>query len=177
MPEPIENIVWKHHREIGPNDWNPNWVMPAEMDLLERSILKSGWIQPIIITPEGLIIDGFHRWLLSHKSQAMLETYGGKIPCVVMDIERWQALCLTVRINRAKGMHGAQEMALIVRELVDDLGVSREDLMDEMGMTGVEIDALYCDSVFKARNIKAHKYSKAWIPEETRHRKKKAKSK
>lgn len=176
MSDPIDNITWIHWRTVAPNDYNPNWVMPAEMDLLEQSILKMGWIQPIIVSPEGVIIDGFHRWQLTHKSKPMLETYGGKLPAVIMDIPRWQALCVTVRINRAKGMHGAQEMALIVKELVDDLAVPREDLMEELGMTAVEIDALYCDSVFKARNIKAHKYSKAWVPEETRHRKK-AKSK
>lgn len=164
--EPVENIVWIHWRKLTPNDYNPNWVMPAEMNLLEHSILTLGWIQPIIVSTENIIIDGFHRWLISHKSKAVLETYGGKVPACVLDIPRWKALCMTVRINRAKGMHGAQEMAKIVRELVDDFSMDKETLCLEMGMTGVEVDALYSESVFKARKIKAHKYSKAWVPEE-----------
>lgn len=167
-PEPIEQIVWFNYKKLKPNDYNPNWVMPAEMDLLEHSLLTLGWIQPIVVGKDLTIIDGFHRWLLAHKSKAMLETYGGKLPCVVLDLPRWKALCMTVRINRAKGMHGAQEMAKIVKELVDICGMDKQTMVTEMGMTMTEIDALYSESVFKARNTKAHKYSKAWIPEEVK---------
>ncbi len=164
MNEPIENIKWVHWRKLAPNDWNPNFVMAPELTLLEHSILAIGWIQPILVSPEMEIIDGFHRWLISSKSQAFLERWGGKVPVVIVDVPRWKALCMTVRINRAKGSHGAREMSDIVRELVDEHSVDRSTLTREMGMTNEEIDLLYSEGVFKARKVKAHKYSKAWVP-------------
>jgi len=34
--------------------------MNAEMNLIEKSILKTGWIQPILVNTNRTIIDGFH---------------------------------------------------------------------------------------------------------------------
>lgn len=61
LPAPLENIKWRNPDELDANLYNPNVVLTREMDLLKLSIERTGWLQPILISPEDLIIDGFHR--------------------------------------------------------------------------------------------------------------------
>lgn len=86
------------------------------------------------------------------------------VPCVMFDVPRDEAMILTVRMNRAKGSHVAVRMSDMVKELIDDHKWDAGDLAVELGATRKEIDLLYQDGVFKFRNIKNYKYSKAWYP-------------
>jgi len=166
--DPITKIEWRDASTLEANGWNPNVVFGPELKLLERSILTCGWIQPIIVNPEGIVIDGFHRWKLSSDSPALRKRYGGKVPCVVMNLDRPAAMMLTIRINRAKGTHVAVQMGVIVRELIDKHGIDPQQIMAEIGATKDEVDLLYQDGVFKMKNIKDYAYSKAWYPYEKR---------
>lgn len=168
MNDPINRIEWREAASLNANDYNPNVVFSPELRLLERSILKTGWVQPILITEDGTIIDGFHRHRLAQDSAALRERYGGKVPCAVMDITRAQAMVLTVRMNRAKGSHVAVRMAEIVKTLIDEHGLDAQEVADELGATRDEVQLLYQDGVFKMKNIKDYRYSKAWVPHDTR---------
>lgn len=164
--DPIERIEWLHHQELKANFWNPNIVMDQELRLLERSILMTGWVQPILISRDGIIIDGFHRWCLSRDSKELQRRYGGLVPCVRMYVGEDQAMALTVRINRAKGTHVAVRMSHLVKALIDQHCWDRQQVAAEIGATLDEVDLLYQDSIFKARNLENYRYSKAWVPEE-----------
>jgi len=166
MNDPINNIKWLDANELDGNDYNPNVVFSPELKLLELSILKTGWVQPILISKDKIIIDGFHRWSLSKDSKKIKEVYKGKCPCAVLDIDRANAMIMTIRMNRAKGSHIAYQMSKIVHELIDELNVDPAYLKTELGATQKEIDLLYQDGVFKMKNIKDYKYSKAWYPVE-----------
>lgn len=168
MNDPINRIEWREAESLKANSYNPNVVFTPELKLLERSILKTGWVQPILITEDGTIIDGFHRHRLAQDSAALRERYAGKVPCAVMDISSSQAMILTVRMNRAKGSHVAVRMSEIVKTLLDDHGLDPQEVANELGATKEEIDLLYQDGVFKMKNIKDYKYSKAWIPSDTK---------
>tara|TARA_R100000655_G_scaffold40580_2_gene76321 strand:- start:18375 stop:18884 length:510 start_codon:yes stop_codon:yes gene_type:complete len=162
--EPIEKIEWIDAEALVANDYNPNIVMNAELKALELNILQVGWVQPIIISKDKIIIDGFHRTMLSKQSKALKQKYDGRVPCVVFDVPRDKAMILTVRMNRAKGSHVALKMSGMIRELIDKHGWSNTDVGKEIGASVKEIDLLYQDSVFKMKNIKNYKYSKAWYP-------------
>lgn len=164
--DPIERVEWRDAASLHANDWNPNVVFDRELQLLEHSILTNGWIQPVLISKSGMVIDGFHRWQLSATSKALRAKYKGKCPCVVLDITDAEAMLLTVRINRAKGSHQATRMSALVKRLVDKHGMSREDIATGIGAAPGEVDLLYQDSIFKARNLKDYKFSKAWVPVE-----------
>tara|TARA_S200002703_G_scaffold127057_1_gene113667 strand:+ start:3474 stop:3983 length:510 start_codon:yes stop_codon:yes gene_type:complete len=166
MNDPINNIQWLDASELNGNDYNPNVVFTPELKLLERSILKTGWVQPILISKDKIIIDGFHRWSLSKDSKAIKEVYKGKCPCAILDIDRPTAMIMTIRMNRAKGSHVAFQMSKIVHELLDNHNVDPAELQKELGATKKEIDLLYQDGVFKMKNIKDYKYSNAWYPVE-----------
>lgn len=168
MNDPITSIEWRDARSLLQNDYNPNIVFTPELRLLERSLLQTGWVQPILINQDGIIIDGFHRSRLSIDSKRIVERYNYQCPCAVLDVDRATAMLLTVRMNRAKGTHVAVRMAEMIKELIDKHHVDPKQIADEIGATKEEIDLLYQDGVFKARNLKDYKYSKAWYPIETR---------
>ena len=168
MAEPIESIIWKHWKELKSNNYNPNCCFTPELKLLERNILALGWCQPILCTSDFTIIDGFHRWMLMRESIEMQRRWGGMVPVAVLDVPRSKAMILTIRMNRAKGSHVAIRMHEMVRELIDESKMTREALALEIGATLDEIDLLYQEGVFSHKDIANYKYSKSWIPKETR---------
>ena len=165
MNDPINNIQWLPAKDLIANDYNPNVVFNAELKSLERNILDIGWVQPVIVSTSLVIIDGFHRTMLSLESKQLQKIYNGEVPCVVFDVPRDKAMILTVRMNRAKGSHVAVRMSEMIQELVDEHKWEHQDLAKEIGATKKEIDLLYQDGIFKFRNIKEYKYSKAWYPQ------------
>lgn len=164
--DPINHIVWLEAASLKANSWNPNYVATPELKLLELSIMAQGWIQPILVTADGIVIDGFHRWRLSLESKTLLERYAGLVPCAVLSIPEDEAIALTVRINRAKGTHAAVRMSDLVKRLLDEFSWSRERVGKEIGANVDEVDLLHQDGVFKAKKIEGYRYSKAWIPKE-----------
>jgi ParB-like chromosome segregation protein Spo0J len=165
--DPVCRIEWLLASELNANSWNPNVVLRAELKLIETSIVRTGWVQPILISRSGVIIDGFHRWRLAQDSKQLLKTYGGKVPCARLDVGDAEAKMLTVRINRAKGTHVAVRMAELVKQLVDDHGLPPEEIAAGIGAGLDEVDLLYQDSIFKSRNLADAPYSKAWYPAES----------
>lgn len=164
MNDPIDRIQWVHANTLHANDYNPNMVHEPELRLLERSILQTGWIQPVLTDADSQIIDGFHRWMLSRTSQAMRERYGGLLPVCRLEVSGAEARLMTIRINRAKGTHVAFRMAAVVKQLIDTYALDPEQIARDIGATRAEIDLLYQDNIFAARNIKDHRYSEAWAP-------------
>lgn len=165
--EPVENIKWIHSSELKANHYNPNRVMNAEMNLIERSILKTGWIQPILVNRNNIIIDGFHRWTLSQCSEQLKDKYKGKVPCCVLDVSDTEAMVITVRINRAKGTHLAFRMSEYVREIVEKHGVPMDELAKDIGATFEEVQLLMKSDMFEHKDVENWAYSEAWFPAES----------
>jgi ParB-like chromosome segregation protein Spo0J len=166
VKDPICNIEWRDAAALNANDYNPNIVFTPELRLLERSILLTGWIQPILCTKDGTIIDGFHRVRLAIESAALRKRYAGKVPCAVIDVPRDKAMVLTIRMNRAKGSHVAVRMSEIVHELINVHHCDPQEVAIEIGATKDEIDLLYQDGVFKKKDIENYRYGRAWYPKE-----------
>jgi len=164
--DPVLHIRWYPAADLNANAWNPNAVLKSELRLLETSIVRTGWIQPILISPARTIIDGYHRWRLSQESKALLKRYRGQVPCAVLDCSEAEAKMLTVRINRAKGTHVAVRLAELVQQLIDDHGLLPEEVAAGIGADLGEVDLLYQNSIFKARNLAEAPYSRAWYPAE-----------
>lgn len=162
-PDPIDAVKWVDVGTLNPNGYNPNVVYRQELNLLERSILKNGWVQPILVTPLGTIIDGFHRYSLSRDSKKLRDIYDGLVPVAVLDISEAEAKCLTVRINRAKGEHIGAHMAALVMDLIGNHKMSDEEIAAEIGATVAEVRHLAGESIFKQRNLANVPYSKAWV--------------
>lgn len=161
---PISNIDWVDVNLLKANDYNPNVVYNEELKLLKFSILKQGWVQPILITQDYEIIDGYHRVSLCKTDKELAALTNDKVPVVIMELKEWERKCLTIRINRAKGSHIAVKMSDIIKSLVNEHGMSIKDIAKEIGATKKELDILLMDNVFKALDIENKTFSKAWYP-------------
>lgn len=159
--QPVESIKWIDAEKLTANHYNPNRVMNAEMALIEKSILKTGWIQPILVNRNHVIIDGFHRWTLSRLSKAMKAKYKGKVPCCVLDVDDAEAMVITVRINRAKGSHLAFRMADYVKEIIEKHGYPKEQLASDIGATLDEVELLMRSEIFAEKDVENWAYSEA----------------
>lgn len=168
MKDPIDCIRWRHFSELTANHYNPNVVFNPELRLIERSIIVNGWIQPILATPAGTIIDGFHRWKLVQDSVDLQRKYGGLVPVAELDIDEGEARILTVRMNRAKGTHVALRMSELVKDLVEKHNFTEERICLELGATPDEVRLLYQNSLWKARGLDSYRYGPEWVPRETR---------
>ena len=49
---PLSKIQWIDVNKLKANDYNPNVVLTNELKLLQLSMLKNGWIQPVLVTQD-----------------------------------------------------------------------------------------------------------------------------
>lgn len=165
--EPVDCVQWVPGEQVQGNDYNPNTVAPPEMRLLEHSIAKDGYTQPIVTHPfpEGrrMVVDGFHRQTVGRKPGPIRERLHGYLPVVDIRHERGDEanrIAATIRHNRARGVHGVLPMTDIVVMLLQS-GWKDGDVVRELGM-----DA---DEVLRFKQVSGlpelfrnHDYSKSW---------------
>lgn len=146
--------------QLKPNPWNPNKVAKPELDLLRRSILKSGFCFPIIVIKDGensyMIVDGFHRHLIARELRM------SEVPVVILDDPPSELMSATIRFNRARGTHQVDQMSNIVADLVQ-MGLEDIDVCKNLGMDADEVLRLKQNSGI-AEMFKDHKWSTAWEP-------------
>lgn len=139
MPKnPLDKITWIDPDLLSANDYNPNHVFGPELDLLKRSLLEDGWTQPIVVTENFEIIDGFHRWTLARQHTDIQDLHDGQVPIVIVrGKSRTDRILATVRHNRARGSHGILAMGNIVREL-QAAGLTEQQIEQRLGMEDEE---------------------------------------
>lgn len=121
-----------------PNDYNPNIVLAANLDLLERSILTNGWTLPIVVRPDMTIIDGFHRWTVAGR-EPLRSKLSGLVPVVIVQHTDPAAnIYGTITHNRARGVHQLGPMKGIVKQLIDQ-GKSIAEIGVQLGMRPEEV--------------------------------------
>tara|TARA_R110000744_G_scaffold72668_7_gene145763 strand:+ start:2389 stop:2907 length:519 start_codon:yes stop_codon:yes gene_type:complete len=164
--QPVNSIKWIQRDKLKPNNYNPNYVAPPELKLLKISIIEDGWTQPIVITPDYEIIDGFHRWTVSDDKK-IREMTDGKVPVVITKPQdRKSQQMATIRHNRARGKHAVINMAEIISEMVDD-GTSLEEISERLQMEKEEIIRLSIrKGIPETDIIKDSDWSKSWIPDQ-----------
>jgi ParB-like chromosome segregation protein Spo0J len=162
--DPIMNITWLRYDELQSNWWNPNRMLKAEFNLLERSILSTGWVQPVLVNRDRMIIDGFHRWRMSQDSPRIVARYDGKLPVAILDVDEKTAMVMTVRLNRAKGTHIAVSMSHLVKLLIEEHECEPKWIANQIGASLEEVYLLAGKDIFAAKNVDEWQYSKAWYP-------------
>ncbi len=120
---PIENI--------NPNPQQPRTIMDeAKLAGLAASIKEHGLIQPLIVTvsPKGYtIIAGERRWRAA--------TIAGlvKVPVVVKETTPQEMLELAIIENIQRADLNALEEAQAYRQLMDEFGMTQEEVADRVG--------------------------------------------
>lgn len=163
--QPVNKIEWWHRDALWSNDYNPNNVAPPELALLRVSLLEDGWTLPLVIRPDGEIVDGEHRWTLCGEPDLYALT-DGYVPVVVLEKAKTRShqIASTIRYNRARGVHSVMDMADIVSALIDDLEWSRQDVIDRLGMEPEEVSRLYDHGNMRLRGTSSASFSKGWKP-------------
>lgn len=137
--QPIDGVHWVKREELNPNNYNPNTVFSKELDLIERSILETGWTCPIVVDrSDNSIVDGFHRWQISERPK-MMERFQGYVAVVYISPSQSQKIAATVRHNRARGVHGVSKMRDIVVKLIE-LGLEPFQVQETLGMEKEEVE-------------------------------------
>lgn len=118
---------------IDPTPGNPNVVPEEMMEALATDIRERGFVQPIVIAPEGeryRLIDGEHRWEIV-KGMGL-----PTIPAVLTDETGDEAMIRTLTINRLRG----QFVPLQLAHVLSDLGrrIPEGELRRRLGMTQLE---------------------------------------
>ncbi len=162
--QPINEVKWVNRDKLKPNNYNPNFVAPPELKLLKISILEDGWTQPIVITPNYEIIDGFHRWTVSDDKK-LRELTDGKVPVVITKPrDKKSQQMATIRHNRARGTHAVLNMSDIVSEMVKD-GTSMDEIGKRLQMEKEEVIRLANRNGIPKTDIVDTEWSESWIPE------------
>lgn len=161
--QPLFALEWASRDSLTANLYNPNAVAPPELHLLRISLLEDGWTQPLVALPSGELIDGFHRWTLAGEPEIAAMT-DGLVPVVRLSVSLGHQMISTIRHNRARGTHGILPMATIVRRLIDEAGMTREQVMALLQMEWEEVDRLY-DRAGMAQRTGKDTFNTGWVPE------------
>lgn len=136
--KPLKNVQIVDRDSIKPNDYNPNIVSEQNLELLVQSILTNGWTMPIVVRPDGTIIDGFHRWTVSGR-EPLKTMLGGKVPVVVVEHkDEAEDMYGTITHNRARGVHQLAPMKAIVKKLYAQ-GKTTKEICKQLGMKPEEV--------------------------------------
>ncbi len=169
--EPTDCVLWIKQQQVIANDYNPNVMSPTEKRLLETSLVKDGYTQPVVVLPiqqsknkpsQWQVVDGYHRYLLSKKN-SLNKRINGYLPITILDVESHtmaDQMAATIRHNRARGQHQVAAMSDIVRDLAR-LGWNDQKIGDELGMSQDEVLRLKQISGL-AELFSEHDFSEAW---------------
>lgn len=163
-PQPLHDLHWVNRDELRANDYNPNRVMPPELQLLKTSILENGWTQPIVARQDGEIVDGFHRWTIAADDDISALT-AGLVPVVYLsaDLDPATQRMATIRHNRARGAHHVVKMADIVNQLHDS-GLQADEITSRLGMEHEEVIRFLDRGSKPKRGSNPDGLNKGWVP-------------
>jgi ParB/RepB/Spo0J family partition protein len=108
-------IVDIPHARLEPDPANPNEMTDAEVKALTEEIRLHGFVQPILVRPNGpdrwRIIDGEHRWRILGELGA--ET----VPCVVEHSTDVDGKARMLTMNRLRGQFVPVKLAHLLADL------------------------------------------------------------
>ena len=144
---PVDFVKWVHVDNVRANDYNPNTVADAEMELLYKSIYEDGYTQPIVVVEDEEagddeaqyeVVDGFHRYITMKRHADIRERSNAHVPVTIIDKSINERRASTVRHNRASGEHTTAGKSEVVFEMLDD-GWDDERICEELGMEPEEL--------------------------------------
>jgi ParB-like chromosome segregation protein Spo0J len=161
------NIEYVDVKSLVVPDWRATYTLRPDLITLSSSLIDFGFIEPIhVVSSTGHIIDGSERYLLATNVKRIIEVVGTSIPVVKHDVDLFTAQLMHLRLNRGRGAVKAKEMSKIIKTLVRSKMCDHKTLERVLGMKVDEYALMLDGTILKSRNIKEHKYSRAWVPVE-----------
>lgn len=144
--QPVDCVLWIRDEAVTTNNYNPNHLAAAEARLLQRSLERDGFTQPLVVSARGQqryeIVDGAHRRQLCRSRPALQKSLHGYLPVACLaENSRASRLACTVRHNRARGRYHAGAASELIREL-SGLGWTDSKIASELGMSAAEVQKM-----------------------------------
>ena len=112
---------------------NPNEMPKEKMEALRKIMREKGFLQPILIDQDSLMIDGEHRFTIYRE-------FGMKqIPCFRLDVTDVERRLLRQTMNKLRGEHNPREdvedllmisKQMSIQDMSSYLGVEEKNLAD-----------------------------------------------
>jgi ParB-like chromosome segregation protein Spo0J len=115
------------------NPNNPNKCTKEQLESISNSIKKFGFLDPIIINKDNIVINGNHRLKVAHKLGL------DEVPVIKLDITETEGILLTNILNK---LHGTSDWDLDLieyKKLLDEQG-NLNQLKEFVAMEEEEID-------------------------------------
>lgn len=101
------------------------------LDHLIKEIQRAGFLQPILINQNGIIIDGEHRYKAAQKAGLT------EVPVITINIPEHEAKILTINMNQIKGELDPRSFATLLDSMKKDY--TQELIQDLLNLTEQEI--------------------------------------
>jgi DNA modification methylase len=97
---------------LRPDPANPRWIGQEELDSLERSIRRFGFVQPILARRQDSTVIGGHQRLVAARRLGL-----ATVPVTYLDLSTEQARLLNLALNRISGSWDEQLLARLLADL------------------------------------------------------------
>lgn len=159
-------IVDVDPEELSIPSWHATYILRPDLLVLAESLGTDGILSPVVVQQStGIIIDGSQRvrLILGNKHlRGMFPT----VPVLYKDVTDVQAMTMHIQLNRGRGSIVAKSLSSIVRKLFRSRAMTADDFIRKFNMRGDEVELMLNPSIIKQRNVKEHRYSRAWVPVE-----------
>lgn len=102
--------------------YNPRLITDEEMLALKASLVKHGFVEPLVVQKKGTMLIGGHQRVAALRELAE----EGKVrvpelvPAVVLDVSDAVAMQLNITLNRVGGEFDAHKLGLVLAQVVSD---------------------------------------------------------
>lgn len=115
------------------NEYNPNEMDSKTFEHLVKEIKEVGFLDPILVNKNGIIIDGAHRF------RAAKQLGLDEVPVLEVDISDKEAKIQTINMNEIKGSINPNKMSELLESLKADFKV--EDILNRLNMDLPEFES------------------------------------
>lgn len=144
--QPVDCVLWVRDEAVVANNYNPNHLAVAQTRLLQHSLERDGFTQPLVVSEKEKkryeIVDGAHRRQLCSSRRALKKNLHGYLPVACLpENSRASQLATTVRHNLARGRYHAGATSEMVLEL-SGYGWADNKIAIELGMSTDEVQKM-----------------------------------
>lgn len=148
-------------------EWHATYIVRPDLLVLSASLLRYGFLTPIIVQKDtNIIIDGYQRWMLAKEIVELNKKTNNLVPVLFVSCDSLEAMVMHLQLNRGRGNLLAHKVSSIVRDLFNSGEYAEKDFDRLLMMKHDELDVLFDGTIIKHRKISEHKYSRAWVPVE-----------
>lgn len=124
----------KPERKLEIKPWPELQEMWLPLSTFEKAVLSEtiniyGILDPVLLLPDGRIIDGYHRWKIATER-------GLEVPYKIMDISEHEAIKLAIALNMGRRSFSYEQLREVLKPLF------KKTFMKKEPSTGVQMERI-----------------------------------